>query len=190
MHRLFAAIRPPEHIRDRLIDLMEGISGLRWQSEDQLHLTLRFIGEVDRHAANDVVAALGAIHHSPFELAINGLGLFDRRGVPATLWAGIAPHEPVRALHNKIDQAIARVGIAPEHRAFHPHVTLARLNRATGSVHGFLSRHGGIVMPPFQVGSFDLYESRLTPDGAVYTKVETYSLDSPGTLSRRHSISE
>lgn len=176
MHRLFVAIRPPEHVRDQLIDLMEGISGARWQGEDQLHLTLRFIGEVDRHVANDVVALLGAIHHPPFQIALNGLGIFDRRGVPETLWAGISPPEPVHVLHNKVDQAVARAGIAPERRAFHPHITIARLGRATGSVHDFLARAGGATSEPFEVASFGLYESQLTPDGAVYTQVERYRL--------------
>lgn len=176
MHRLFVAIRPPEPVRDALIDLMEGIAGARWQADDQLHLTLRFIGEVDRHAANDIVAALGAIHHPPFTLAIGGLGTFGSRARPETLWAGVAPAEQVHALHNKVDQAVARVGVAPERRAFHPHITLARLGRATGSVHDFLARRGGAASAPFAVDSFALYESHLTPDGAVYMQVERYRL--------------
>lgn len=176
MHRLFVAIRPPASVRDALIDLMEGISGARWQSEDQLHLTLRFIGEVDRHVANDVVAALGTIHHPQFQLAVSGLGLFDRRGVPETIWAGVTPPEPVHALHNKVDQAVARIGLAPERRAFHPHITIARLKRTTGQLHDFLSRHGGAGTAPFEVDSFALYESQLTPDGAVYSEVERYRL--------------
>lgn len=176
MHRLFVAIRPPAPVRDTLIDLMEGVSGARWQSDEQLHLTLRFIGEVDRHVAQDVVAALDAIHHPPFRLSVSGLGLFDRRGMPQTLWAGVAPQEPVRALHNKVDQAVARVGLAPERRAFHPHITLARLSRGAGPVHDFLSRRGGTTGEAFEVDGFALYESELTPAGAIYSEVERYRL--------------
>mgnify|MGYP001113377463 CR=1 FL=1 len=62
-HRLFVALRPPRPIRARLIAAMHGISGARWQDDDQLHLTLRFIGEVDRHRAEDIAAALGALAH-------------------------------------------------------------------------------------------------------------------------------
>jgi 2'-5' RNA ligase len=175
MHRLFVAVRPPETVRDALLSLMGGISGARWQDDDQLHLTLRFIGEVDRHVASDVHAALGSLHHPPFEIAIAGLGLFDRRGVPETLWAGIAPQEPVRTLHNKVDQAMARVGLAPERRAFHPHITIARL-RGAGPVHDFMARSGGTSGPSFRVDAFGLYESRLTPEGAIYTQVERYPL--------------
>ena len=175
MHRLFVAIRPPEEVRNRLLDLMEGIGGARWQDDDQLHLTLRFIGEVDRHAAGDVHAALGSIHHPPFEIAVSGLGLFDRRGTPKTLWAGVTPQEPVRALHNKVDQAMARVGLEPERRAFHPHITLARL-RGAGSPHDFLARSGGVSTPSWPVDDFVLMESSLTPAGAIYSALERYPL--------------
>ena len=176
MHRLFAAIRPPAGIRDFLADLMGGVSAARWQDDDQLHLTLRFIGEVDRHAARDVHAALGGIHQTPFELMISGLGMFDKRGVPHTIWAGVAPHEAVKLLHNKVDQAVARIGIPPDERAFHPHITLARLNRGAGPVHDFLSRSSGVQSQSFRVDAFGLFESQLTPDGAVYTEIERYPL--------------
>ena len=108
---------------------MGGISGARWQSDDQLHLTLRFIGEVDRHLAGDIHAALGAIHQAAFEIALNGIGAFDRRGWPDAVWAGVLPHEPLKALHKKVDAALARVGVEPEQRAYLPHITLARLKR-------------------------------------------------------------
>jgi 2'-5' RNA ligase len=176
MHRLFVAIRPPDPIRELLLDLMEGISGARWQDDDQLHLTLRFIGEVDRHVAQDVHAALGSLHHPAFDLSLSGVGMFDRRGVPTTLWAGVAPAEPVRTLHHKVNQAMARVGLEPERRAFHPHITLARLGRGAGLVEPFLAKSGGVTSPPFHVGGIALYESRLTPDGAHYEEKERYKL--------------
>ena len=177
MHRLFVALRLPTPIRALLIAAMGGISGARWQRDDQLHLTLRFIGEVDRHLASDIHAALGAVHHPAFELALNGLGLFDRRGAPETVWAGVTPQEPVQSLHKKVDQALARVGIAPEQRAFLPHITLARLKPSSGTVRNMMDSSGGLTSPRFRVESFALVESKLTPDGAVYTDVETYKLD-------------
>lgn len=177
MHRLFVAIRPPEQVRELLLAAMGGISDARWQSDDQLHLTLRFIGEVDRHRAGDIHAALGALHHPRFEIAVNGLGTFDRRGQPESVWARITPHEPLKALHKKVDQAIARVGVEPEQRAYLPHITLARLKRTSGSVRGLLEESGGLRSEPFLVDRVALYESKLTPEGAVYAIVETYALD-------------
>ena len=177
MHRLFVAIRPPEPVRRLLIDAMGGISGARWQSDDQIHLTLRFIGEVDRHLAGDIHAALGAIHHPHFEIAINGLGTFERRGQPETVWAGVSPNEPLKTLHNKVDQAMTRVGVEPDRRAYLPHITLARLKRSSRRVGNMLEQSGGLRSDPFAVDRFALFESKLTPEGAVYSIVETYPLD-------------
>jgi 2'-5' RNA ligase len=176
MHRLFVAIRPPAKVRARLLDLMGGVAGARWQDEEQLHLTLRFIGEVDRHMARDVDAALSSVHHPAFTICLNGLGLFDRRGEPVTLWAGISPQEPVRALHRKVDQALVRVGVEPDRRAYIPHVTIARLPRGSGPVQSLLEQSGGTTSGPFEIDRFGLYESRLTPDGPVYEAVERYKL--------------
>lgn len=176
MHRLFVAIRPPSPVRALLLGAMGGISGARWQSDDQLHLTLRFIGEVDRHRAGDVHAALGGIHHPPFEIALSGIGAFERRGFPDTVWAGVTPHEPLKALHKKIDAALSRVGVVPDERAYLPHVTLARLKRSSGPLGNLLEHSGGLASQPFAVDSFALFESDLTEEAAVYSIVERYRL--------------
>lgn len=176
MHRLFVAIRPPAPVRTRLLTLMGGVAGARWQDDEQLHLTLRFIGEVDRRRAEDVDAALGGVLHAPFELTLEGVRSFERRGAPTVLWAGVAPQEPLRSLHKKTDQAIARTGLDAEHRAYQPHITLARLPRGAGGIGPFLEAAGGLSGPAFAVEDFCLYESRLTPAGAAYTILERYRL--------------
>lgn len=177
MHRLFVAIRLPAAVRARLLDLMGGVAGARWLPDDQLHLTLRFVGEVDRHLAQDIDAALSSVHHSAFSIALNGLGAFERRGEPTTLWAGVTPHQPLRALHKKVDQALVRVGVEPDRRAYMPHITIARLPRGAGPVGSLVERSGGVGGPPFRVAQFCLYESRLTPDGPIYTVAGLYGLD-------------
>jgi 2'-5' RNA ligase len=176
MHRLFVAIRPPRPVREQLLAIMGGVAGVRWQSDDQLHITLRFIGEVDRHTGSDIAAALGSVHHPPFKLSLAGIGTFGRPGQPGALWAGVAPHEPLKALHKKVDQVCIRAGVAPEGRAYRPHITLARLKRSTGSVAGLVEASGGLSSGPFLVESFGLFESTLTPEGALYTMAERYSL--------------
>jgi RNA 2',3'-cyclic 3'-phosphodiesterase len=179
MPRLFVAIRPPAFVRARLLSVMGGIAGARWQSDEQLHLTLCFIGEVDRHRARDAHAALGAIHHPPFEIALDGVHAFQRQGAPVSLWAGVRPHDPLAALHKKVVQALGRAGIAPEaggSRAFLPHITLARLPRAAAAVGPFLAAAGGVAGPTFEVVDFRLFESRLTSEGADYAAIERYSL--------------
>ncbi len=177
MHRLFVAIELPPSVRDRLLSIMGGISGARWQTDEQLHLTLRFIGEVDRHLASDIHAALRSVHFPRFEISLNNLGTFDRRGQPEVVWAGVTPHEQLKLLHKKVDQALVRVGVEPDRRAYMPHITIARLPRGAGPVGSLVERSGGVGGPPFPVAQFCLYESRLTPDGPIYTVAGLYDLD-------------
>lgn len=180
MHRLFVAIRPPEAIRDLLIDAMDDSPDFRWQSDEQLHLTLKFIGEVDRPVASDIADALGRIRSPAFELRIVGAGRFEQRSA-GTLWAGVEPKEPVAALAAKIDRACQQAGIEPERRAFHPHVTLARWSgRRTHEVADFLNRKDGLASAPFPVDSFALFESHLSRHGAHYEEIAAYPLAAGG----------
>ena len=174
MPRLFVAIRPPAPIRDQLIAVQHGIAGARWQDDTQLHLTLRFIGEVDARTGDDVIAALSGLHGNAFELALNGVGSFERKGRTETLWAGVTPHEPLATLHKKIDHALIRAGLPAEARAYRPHITLAR--GRMGPVDAFLNANAGLTSPPFTVSHFGLYESTLGSGGACYTLVERWRL--------------
>lgn len=176
MHRLFVAIGLPPPISDLLLDTMEGYAALRWQDAEQLHVTLRFVGEVERPVAEDLATALGTIRFAPFALTVSGVGRFDhhRRG---TLWAGIAPRAPVAALTAKVERACVNVGLAPEHRAFHPHVTLARWGTGAGSEPGlFIERHALLRSAPFEVSSFTLLESHLGRDGGHHEAIADYPL--------------
>jgi RNA 2',3'-cyclic 3'-phosphodiesterase len=176
MHRLFVAIRPPESIRDLLVDAMDVSADFRWQNDEQLHLTLRFIGEVDRPLANDIADGLGLIRAAPIEVRIAGLGRFDQRNSGA-LWAGVEPKPALTALAAKIERTCQSVGLPPERRAFHPHITLARWKgRRTREVQAFLERKGGLSSEPFIVGEFILFESRLSRHGAHYEEVTSYAL--------------
>lgn len=175
MHRLFVAIRLPRDIRERLLGIMGGVQNARWQDDDQLHLTLRFIGEVDRHRAEDIAAALGSVRQPPFEIALSGVGSFLKRG-RGTLWAGVEPQSELKSLHKKVDQACLRVGIEPDNRAYHPHITLARMGRSSGPADGFIARWAGLSSPAFPVDSLGLYESSLGSEGATYSVVERYPL--------------
>ncbi len=177
MHRLFVAIRPPEPIRDLLLDVMDDSADFRWQSDEQLHLTLRFIGEVERPVADDIADALAAVRSPGFELRIGGTGRFEQRNSGA-LWAGVEPKAPVAALAAKVDRACQQAGLEPERRAFHPHITLARWKgRRTREVAAYLDRTRGLTSDPFEVDQFILFESRLSKHGAHYEEVASYALD-------------
>lgn len=173
MHRLFLAIRPPEAIRDRLCDLMEGPEPLRWQSDDQLHCTLRFIGEVERPQAEDIAQALQGVRFNPFALSLAGVGRFARRSGGA-LWAGLAPREPLAALAAKVERLCQTLGLEPERRAYHPHITLARWKGREPPLDAWLRAHAGLASDPWPVDRFTLYESSLSRSGAHYRAIADY----------------
>lgn len=176
MHRLFVAVRPPAPVRDQLLGLMGGVSGARWQDDAQIHITLRFIGEVDSRMAEDVALALEAVRHPPVEVALHGIGTFERKDRIDVLWAGIAPVEGLAALHHKIDHALVRIGLASEGRAYRPHVTLARFGRQGADVSAFAAMHAGLASAAFRLEAFGLFESRLGSEGARYEQVARYVL--------------
>jgi 2'-5' RNA ligase len=174
MHRLFVALRPPRPMREALLEIMGGVEGARWQNDHQLHLTLRFIGEVDRHVGEDIAAALGSVSHAPFDLKLDGIGSFDRRGRVDAIWAGVTPHDQVRSLYAAVSRALTRAGIAPEERAYVPHITLARLTRGLAA-----PLPAERLWPPPVAGHFDhfiLYESELGASGAIYSAIGRYPL--------------
>ena len=176
MHRLFVAFRPPAPIRTQLIGLMGGVAGARWQDDAQLHLTLRYIGPVERQVAEDVAIALSAVGGKPFEIALLGVGRFEHKGRIEALWAGVSPRDPLAALHRKIDQALVRAGLEAEHRAYAPHITLARFGRVHDGIEGFLGDNAALSSPPFTVDGFALYESYIGKAGAHYEAIAHFQL--------------
>lgn len=177
-HRLFVALRPPEAIRQTLALSQSGIPGARWQVDAQLHVTLRFIGEVESHQAEDVVSALAAIQAPKLELRLSGVGHFGKGERINALWAGVSPVEGITALHHKIDRALVRVGIAPDPRAFVPHLTLARFAASTRAsvAETWLASHAGLTSAVFAVDEFILYESHMGRHGSDYRAVERWPL--------------
>ena len=176
MHRLFVGLRPPRPIRAQLLGLMGGVIGARWQDDTQLHITLRFVGEVERPLAEDLAIALSSVHYPAIEVALDGVGQFDSRGRPNALWAGLRPHDALAGLHRKVDQALVRCGLPPEGRAYLPHITLARMNASAGATDRFLEAHAGLASAPFALDHFLLFESTLGREGASYEAVERYPL--------------
>ena len=177
MHRLFVALRPPPDVRAALLAAEGEVERARWQDEDQLHLTLRFVGDVDRHQADDLADALGSVSAPAFDLTVRGVGHFERKGRPTALWAALAPCAGLDLLAGRTERACRAAGLAPETRKFVPHVTLARLSGGATGAGGWLSRHGDLAAPIWPVDAFRLYESRMGSGGSVYTNLAEWPLD-------------
>ncbi|KQM63442.1 2'-5' RNA ligase [Sphingomonas sp. Leaf17] len=182
MHRLFVALRPPPDIRLSLSATMAGVPTARWQDDAHLHLTLRYVGPVERPVAEDLAVALAAIHAPAPKVALAGVGRFEKRGRTDSLWAGIAPRDALTHLHHKVEQAVRRVGLPADPRAFLPHITVARLARGAGVEHeiaGWLLDHAALASPAFTLPHLVLYESHLGSEGATYDAIARWPLDPP-----------
>jgi len=174
-HRLFIGIRPPLEVREMLIDTMEALDGARWQDDEQLHLTLRFIGEVERPVADDLAAALADIAWPSFALTLEGVSHFEHRGVATAIWARVLPTPELNGLRAKIERASDLVGLGRESRRFTPHITIARLARRAGPLLPWLARYAGL-RAAWQADGFTLFESHLLASGAHYDAAVCYPL--------------
>jgi len=175
--RLFAAIDLPWPLRDRLAGLTTGLYGVRWMSRENLHLTLRFIGEIPPWRCEEVDLALLAVKARAFPLTISGVGLFEKAGRVTTFWAGLERSPQLDHLQAKIETALQRAGLEPERRRFVPHVTLARMDQpANDKIAGFVQMNNLLRTEPFQVEHFTLFSSQLGHEGSVYTAENEYAL--------------
>lgn len=177
--RLFVAIPLPDSLREELAALYAPLTGVAWTRPDQLHLTLRFLGDVEPALAAAAAQALERVRVEPFALPLAGAGAFPPRGAPRVLWVGVGRGHPrLHQLRQGIDDALLGAGLALDVRLFQPHATLARVraDAAPGAVRQFLRRQRDFEAAPFRVEGFRLYASELKPAGAVHTVKREYAL--------------
>ncbi len=180
--RFFIAIPLPDSLREELAALYEPARSFAWTQPEQLHLTLRFLGDVEAALIQPIESALAHVRVESFVLALAGVGAFPPRGAARVIWVGIGGSHPrLSQLRQRIDDALLTTGLPLDVRIFHPHVTLGRvrIEAAPGAAIEFLKRHRSFDFPPFRVESFQLYASELRPTGAVHTLKREFSLAHP-----------
>lgn len=159
--RLFAALELPDDIAGRLLSLMKGVGGAKWRPRENLHLTLRFFGDVQEPVADELDAELARIADATaqFELQLKGAGTFGGAD-PHTLWIGVAESAPLNKLAADCERAARRVGLKPEPRKFSAHVTVAYLSHAPlDRVLAFEQSHALFETEPFWAEGLGLYSS-------------------------------
>ncbi|MDF3057999.1 MAG: 2-5 ligase [Rariglobus sp.] len=175
--RLFVAIQPTEPVRTALTGLIGDIARARWTPPPQLHLTLRFIGEVSNEARQRIEEALDHVRVQPFFLGAEGTGRFPPRGHPSVVWAGVTGHPHLHQLRQQVDDGLLATGVPFELRPFVPHFTLARTGEASaGAVEHWLKQHRDFIGPAWRVNAFHLMASDLTPEGAGHRVLKTIAL--------------
>lgn len=172
--RLFAALDLPDYVAEPLLGLMRGVGGAKWRPRENLHLTLRFFGEVVEPTADDIDAALSSVADStkPFELQLKGAGTFGGAD-PHSLWIGAAENAALTRLAADCERVARRSGLKPEPHAFKPHVTLAYLSNAPlDRVQSFIATHALYETPAFRVDRFGLYSSHIRKSAPSLYRLE------------------
>lgn len=176
--RLFIALPVPDPLRRLLTELMRPLNNVRWTREEQLHLTLRFLGDTPVDLIEPLAERLRAIAVEPFLLPLEGIGAFPPKSPPRVLWAGVGSGHPrLHQLRQRIDDALLAAGLDPDLRTFHPHITLGRcIEGSPGATQQWLRMHREFAGPSFRVESFELFASELRPAGALHHLVERFPL--------------
>ena len=178
MIRLFIAHSLPVDVRSGIAMLQSGIDGARWVPSADLHITLRFIGDVSQNTAEEIAHTLGYIKPARFSIRLLNTGHFSSRGRVRALWVGVEKTPELLAMRDKIDRRLTGIGLPPEGRKFAPHVTVARLRPARSDrVLQWLETSGGFRFPAYEVNSFILYQSHLGRFGPTYVPLAEYPLD-------------
>lgn len=175
--RLFIAIPIAKQVRQQLADLQQPVEGIRWQKKEQMHLTLKFLGDTPGEQFRKLLPQLESVETDAFSITLQGFGYFPRGKHPRVLWAGVEPSEPLLELQKEIEQACSEVGFEPEQRSFTPHITLGRIKGGSKSdVMSFINQHKQFKVTDVPVTKYVLYESKLQSEGASHHRRKVFQL--------------
>ena len=198
MIRCFVAVELDAPLRRALADVQRRTRGriekalgpdsrVQWVRPESVHVTLKFLGDVEESRIPDLEAALRrmAAAHSVGTVEVAGLGVFPDARNPRVLWVGLREGSALIArLAEAVDRAMSEVGFPPESRPFSPHLTLARIKEGGRAVGRALESQGLLTESPvlgrLSVGALALMQSALHSSGAVYTRLAEFALQAEG----------
>jgi RNA 2',3'-cyclic 3'-phosphodiesterase len=179
--RLFAAIELPKEIKDYLFQLEKTLkrelpAKIAWVHKKNLHITLKFLGDIKEEEAAVVMANLDLVKIEPFELTLNEVGVFPHESNPKSFWVGLTPEKPLIKLQQAVDEETMK--FTPTSAEFTAHMTIGRVKALPKSKKlEFQNKLKEIRIKPmkFEVDSFQLIKSQLTKDGPKYKVLEEYN---------------
>jgi RNA 2',3'-cyclic 3'-phosphodiesterase len=180
--RIFVAIPFPQSVKDVLSTLSQPDKiKAKWEQRDNYHITLRFIGDVDDKGYERYITALKTIQAPAFHMTLQGVGRFppEQRQTPRVLWVGAAPAPEFMTLYEAVSSTLEANGLPKDkHETYHPHVTLARFkdNPSSEALKEFLEQNATFQIDPLLIDAFVVYQSTLTPQGAIYKEIERFPL--------------
>jgi RNA 2',3'-cyclic 3'-phosphodiesterase len=188
MPRLFIALEVPLDITRSLTLLKGGMANARWIDPENYHITLRFIGDVENHMADEIAAALDRIKCAPFDVSLSGVGEFGSKK-PHSLYANVRPNVELNRLAADMERLCQRIGLPAEPRKFVPHITIARLKAPLiEDVAHYLSSRGNFSTAPFKISRFVLMSSKDSVGGGPYIVEENYPLAGRETALMRFDL--
>lgn len=176
-YRLFVAIDLPDSVKGEIAALTRRLAGVRLVKPEQLHLTLRFIGEVEEQAMLAIKDSLATVTSPPLTLSLSGAGYFPRGTHPRVLWIGLTPDDLLLQLQIRIERAVRAAGIPGDARPFTPHITIAR-SKDAGRLETieFAQRNASFCSSPFRADSFRLYRSIFSNRNVSHSIIADYQL--------------
>jgi 2'-5' RNA ligase len=183
--RSFIAIELPGEVKASLAGIQQSLkksgADIRWVKTDNIHLTLKFLGDIEEKSVASIIQMLKGTckNHKVFSIEISNIGTFPVKRSPRVLWAGINDHGELMKLQLEIDKGMASLGFEPEKRVFSPHLTFGRFRSSRGR--GALMEKIDMIKHDsfglFDVRSIYLIKSDLNPSGAVYSRLAEFPLD-------------
>ena len=184
--RAFLAIEPPDNILQALSTLQEKLKQdirgrINWTKPQGQHLTLKFFGDISAEDAKNICSAVEnrIASVSPLNLKIEKLGVFPDERRPRVIWCGVAGDlEKLSELQKQLDSDFASIGFPIEDRSFRAHLTLGRIKESQGltGISETMNKHNAFVAGVFECRELILFQSKLLPQGAVYTKLAEFKL--------------
>ncbi len=166
MIRLFVGLELPEDIKEHVYNLRGGIPNTRWLNKENLHLNLRFIGDIEESDANYLHDYLAQINFHAFDLSLTQVGLFTQGNQPKHLWVGVDNYHILDDLSARIENAVQKSGQPNIARKFHAHTTIAKFRGANwDKIQEFIAFHNLFRTRPFRVNHFTLFSSHPHHNG-------------------------
>jgi 2'-5' RNA ligase len=194
--RLFWAVALPAAVRDSLAAVQSEFKALsfdaKWVEKQNLHITVRFLGDTDETLAAELLAAAQELLSGmrPFTVFLRGVGVFPSVRKPRVLWVGMSGFEPLVTLHRRVEKSVAALGFPPEEKPFSPHVTIGRLRSGdnAAALAKKIEEVGNREFGAVTVEGLNLFASRLYPTGAVYTSLGRVTFRQIGAIPETNGV--
>ncbi len=181
--RSFVALELSDEVREKLVVVLQRLqrtsASVKWVEPENLHLTLKFLGEVPEEQIELVTEALKTVAQAtePFSFVVKGVGGFPDLRRPRVLWVGVEATQPLIRLQQLVEKAMEQLGFAPEERAYHPHITIGRVKATTGieKVREILSEYANVEFGEVFISHLTLFRSDLSREGPTYTPLAKLS---------------